>query len=98
MLQKVQKKFDEAKRVAIRKLLISLSHELNQLNLACSAQTLSKMIAMAETIRLRPNEQDLIKELKNALNDLRKICDFKTKFLDGLEIAKVNFQERNNNE
>jgi uncharacterized protein YgfB (UPF0149 family) len=47
---------------------------------------------MAETVRQRPNEQDLTKELKTALQDLRKICELRANVLDNLEISKVNFQ------
>ena len=46
---------------------------------------------MAETIRLKPNEQDLTKELKVVLDNLRKVCEFKAKAVESLEIAKVNF-------
>ena len=83
---------DDAKRAAIKKLLVSVYGELDQLDLVSLHRAVSKIIEMAETVRQRPNEQDLTKELRTALQNLRKICELRADVLDNLEISKVNFQ------
>ena len=86
------KNADDAKRAAIKKLLASVYSELDQFDLVSLHRTISKIIEMAETIHQRLNEQDLTKELRTALQDLRKICELRANVLDNLEISKVNFQ------
>ena len=86
------KNADDAKRAAIKKLLGSVYDELDQLDLVSFNRAISKIIEMVETVRQRPNEQDLTKELRTALEDLRKICELRANVLDNLEISKVNFQ------
>jgi len=85
------KSADDTKRAAIKKLLVSVYAELDQFDLASLHRAVSKIIEMAETVRQRPTEQDLTKELRTALEDLRKICELKANVLDNLEISKVNF-------
>lgn len=86
------KNTDDTKRAAIKKLLVSVYGEIEQFNLVSLHRAISKIIEMAETIHQRLNEQDLIKELITALQDLRKICELRANVLDNLEISKVNFQ------
>ena len=86
------KSADDAKRAAIKKLLVSVYDELSRFDIINFSRAISKIIVMTETVRRRQNEQDLTKELRTALEDLGKICELHAKVLDGLEISKVNFQ------
>jgi DNA-binding protein len=86
------KNADDTKRAAIKKLLASVYGKLDQFDLASLHRAISQTIEVAETVRQRPNEQDLTKELRTALQDLRKICELRANILDNLEISKVNFQ------
>lgn len=84
------KSADDTKRAAIKKLLASVYSELDQLDLVSLHRAISQTIEMAETVRQRPNEQDLTKGLRTALQDLRKICELRANVLDNLRDAQVN--------
>ena len=82
---------DNAKRDAIKKLLVSSYLQLEQSDIAGVHKAIAHVIEMAKTISKRMNDQDLTVEANLALESLRQILLLKSKVLDHLEIAKINF-------
>ena len=83
---------ENAKRNAIKKLLVSSCLRLEQCDIAGVHKTIAHVIEIAKTIPRRMNDQDLTVEANLALESLRQILLLKSKVLDHLEIAKVNFR------
>lgn len=85
--------FQSAKRVTIKKKLNLTQHQLSQYDMAGIYGAIVRMIEVCEQVACKPNEQDLTRELRMALKGVKQLLMLKSKVLDDLKIAKINFSK-----